>query len=206
MDKTTQKKSAKYEGKLASAYELFSSKGGAEVSVDEIVKRAGVAKGTFYLYFKDKTELISKLIVKKATEYINQAGKIPFLDDADDYAVCIKKYIDLLIGFLYENPALTVLIDKNVHTCLGAVIANREAQGRELYDRLFSFFSQMGYSMKEIELRLYIYSDMVVSSCCNAILRGAPYSLEEIRPSLYAIALSALPADQHSLSEAVKID
>ena len=37
-----------------SAEELFSSRAYHEVSVDEIVKLAGVAKGSFYLHFSSK--------------------------------------------------------------------------------------------------------------------------------------------------------
>ena len=36
--------------------QLFREKGYDQVSVDEIVKKAGVAKGTFYIYFKKKSD------------------------------------------------------------------------------------------------------------------------------------------------------
>jgi len=38
--------------------ELFVAKGIAQTSIDEIAKSAGVAKGTIYLYFKNKKEII----------------------------------------------------------------------------------------------------------------------------------------------------
>ena len=37
---------------------LFSSKGVAATSVDDIVRAAGVAKGTFYLYFETKDDVV----------------------------------------------------------------------------------------------------------------------------------------------------
>ncbi|WP_461863669.1 TetR/AcrR family transcriptional regulator [Thermococcus sp.] len=43
------------------AMELFASKGFDKTTVDEIVAKAGVAKGTFYLYFKSKEDLIKEL-------------------------------------------------------------------------------------------------------------------------------------------------
>ena len=46
---------------IASAAQLFREKGVKAVSVDEIVQRVGVAKGTFYLYFKTKDDLLEKL-------------------------------------------------------------------------------------------------------------------------------------------------
>lgn len=38
--------------------ELFCEKGIAQTSIDEIARSAGVAKGTIYLYFKNKEEII----------------------------------------------------------------------------------------------------------------------------------------------------
>ena len=41
----------------AAALEVFAEKGFAGARLDEIAHRAGVSKGTLYLYFKDKNEL-----------------------------------------------------------------------------------------------------------------------------------------------------
>ncbi len=43
------------------ATELFASKGFDRATVDEIVAKAGVAKGTFYLYFKSKEDLVKEI-------------------------------------------------------------------------------------------------------------------------------------------------
>ena len=41
-----------------SAINLFCEKGIQQTSIDEIAKSAGVAKGTIYLYFKNKEEIV----------------------------------------------------------------------------------------------------------------------------------------------------
>ena len=48
---------------LESAFELFLDKSVNSTAVDDVVKGAGVAKGTFYLYFKDKYDLLNQLSV-----------------------------------------------------------------------------------------------------------------------------------------------
>ena len=53
-DERESRKERKRQSLLAAAYGLFTEKGVAKTSVDEIVRRANVAKGTFYLYFQDK--------------------------------------------------------------------------------------------------------------------------------------------------------
>lgn len=44
------------------AVELFLEEGIARVTIDRIVDRAGMAKGSFYRYFRDKTELCTTLL------------------------------------------------------------------------------------------------------------------------------------------------
>ncbi|NUP74581.1 MAG: TetR/AcrR family transcriptional regulator [Sinomonas sp.] len=42
---------------LATSYELFARRGIRDVGVDELIARSGVAKATFYKYFRSKDEL-----------------------------------------------------------------------------------------------------------------------------------------------------
>jgi AcrR family transcriptional regulator len=49
----------------AAALEVFAEKGFAAAKLDEIARRAGVSKGTLYLYFKDKEDLF-RAVVKSA--------------------------------------------------------------------------------------------------------------------------------------------
>ena len=42
---------------LQTAFDLFRDKGFAKTTISDIVSDAGLAKGTFYLYFKDKYDL-----------------------------------------------------------------------------------------------------------------------------------------------------
>ncbi|MEO8462669.1 MAG: TetR/AcrR family transcriptional regulator, partial [Chloroflexota bacterium] len=44
---------------VEAAVAVFLEKGVAAASVDEIVRTAGVAKGTFYLYFETKDEVVN---------------------------------------------------------------------------------------------------------------------------------------------------
>ena len=192
MDKMLQKKNEKYQKLIAAAFDLFENNGISAVSIDDIVKKAGVAKGTFYLYFKDKFDLISKLILKKAAEYMNLTSEIPDIKNDEDFDRYIKKYIDLLVEFLEKNKTLTLLIDKNVHICVNAVIENREGTVKELYDKILSYFEDLGFSSQEISIKMYLCIDLIVSSCCNAILRSKPYSLNEVKPHLYDIVVMSI--------------
>ena len=58
---------------LESAFSLFTEKGVKRTSVQEIAHQAGVAKGTFYLYFKDKYDVQDYLIAKKSKQLLSDA-------------------------------------------------------------------------------------------------------------------------------------
>lgn len=204
MDKIVHKKNEKYQNLISAAFDLFESNGITAVSIDDIVKKAGVAKGTFYLYFKDKFDLISKLILKKAAEYMNLTSEIPNINNDEDFDRCIKKYIDLLVEFLEKNKTLTLLIDKNVHICVNAVIENREGTIKELYDKILAYFENIEFPVPEVSIKMYLCIDLIVSSCCNAILRGKPYSLSEVKPHLYDIVvMSVYGAEQARKQESI---
>ena len=53
---------------IQSAAKLFKKYGFADVSVDSIVEKAGVSKGTFYVHFDSK----DALIVALTADYVNE--------------------------------------------------------------------------------------------------------------------------------------
>ena len=66
--KTEEKKEEKKQKLLESSFNLFTKKGIKNTSVQEITENKGTAKGTFYLYFKDKYKGENKLIIKKSKQ------------------------------------------------------------------------------------------------------------------------------------------
>ena len=66
MGKIEVKKKEKKNALFQNAFDLFTDKGFAKTTIADIAERAGLAKGTFYLYFKDKYDLRDKLVVYKA--------------------------------------------------------------------------------------------------------------------------------------------
>src|SRR5271165_3482803 len=56
------KATARREAILDAALDEFSARGFAAARLDDVARRAGVAKGTIYLYFADKEALFQELI------------------------------------------------------------------------------------------------------------------------------------------------
>ena len=53
------------------AHTVIHEKGITNATVDDIAQRAGVAKGTVYLYFKSKEDIIVEMVAQKAGETSN---------------------------------------------------------------------------------------------------------------------------------------
>lgn len=68
------------------ALEVFSEKGFAAAKLDEIARRAGVSKGTLYLYFKDKEDLFRAVVRDTVAPNIDmvramvEGSDLPFAD------------------------------------------------------------------------------------------------------------------------------
>ena len=62
-------KSEKKELILEKAVRLFSKKGFFKVKIDDVAKAANVAKGTVYLYFKNKDELFITVVVEMVKSF-----------------------------------------------------------------------------------------------------------------------------------------
>ena len=74
MGKVDENKHQKMDALFQSAYDLFLNQGIEKTSISDIAKKAGVAKGTFYLYFKDKYDIKNKLIAHKTKELFDHAA------------------------------------------------------------------------------------------------------------------------------------
>jgi TetR/AcrR family fatty acid metabolism transcriptional regulator len=53
----TEKKEQKRKSIMQAALKIFARKGYSPAAIDEVAQEAGIAKGTLYLYFKDKEDL-----------------------------------------------------------------------------------------------------------------------------------------------------
>jgi AcrR family transcriptional regulator len=78
---------------LAAALDLFAEKGFAGTRMDEVAERAGVTKGTVYLYFKTKDELFKAMV---RAELLPNIERLEAAAEADvPAAVLIERLIDM---------------------------------------------------------------------------------------------------------------
>lgn len=92
---------------LRAARDVFATKGYHDAKVDDIVHAANVAKGTFYLYFRDKRSVFSELV---DLLFQRLGGAILKVDPASDVDAQIKHNIRAIVAVLLDDPALTTIL------------------------------------------------------------------------------------------------
>jgi TetR/AcrR family transcriptional regulator len=100
---------------LDAGWELFLAGEGQLPSVAQIVARAGLAKGTFYIYFKTKEELFLELVTTAMDELF---GKLNHYLDQDEVSAsgCIDVFIqavDREAPIIQLGPMVTGVLEKN---------------------------------------------------------------------------------------------
>jgi AcrR family transcriptional regulator len=86
---------------LAAALDEFSSRGFDAARLDDVARRAGIAKGTIYLYFRDKETLFQELIRTMLTPLV---GTIEALGAADvPLPLLADRIVDLFVSQVYET-------------------------------------------------------------------------------------------------------
>jgi len=122
------------------AMDLIGERGFTEASVDEIVERAGVAKGTVYYHFSGKAELVEALIADRLAPLVasfhkaaednagNPVGAIEALVRAElEFLLLYKSFSKLLLTEMWREDRLwretLVLLRTEIMTVTRTVIA-----------------------------------------------------------------------------------
>ncbi|HBL40445.1 MAG TPA: hypothetical protein DDY98_02295 [Ruminococcaceae bacterium] len=190
MASVSQKKIDKKLRLLKSAYTLFESKGVNMTAVDDVVKAAGVAKGTFYLYFKDKHDLIDQMMIAESRTVLHgilgelrENCKKETFSPADRLSFVFNRFLDYFVNHQKMIPLLT----KNFSACYRANCESDDEETREDMKQLLMPFLDVGMSEAEANIHLFLLSDMLGGVCCNAISGDFPYDLNAIRPCLDSV-------------------
>lgn len=189
------KKKLKEDQMFSAAYDLFLDHGIEKTSIDDIVKRAGVAKGTFYLYFKDKYDLLNRLILKKSNKIIKDALDKTNDSGCEDFKDRTLIFIDYLIDYLKNNKSLLNIIKKNISWGIyGSNIMNRE-EYEEIQTALNIFVKNItreGMPKKEAEMTLFMIIELIGSICYTTIILGEPTDIDSIKPVLFKKILAMI--------------
>mgnify|MGYP002568638179 FL=1 len=189
MGKLDDKKKQKRDSLLMAAFALFTQKGINDTSISDIAKKANMAKGTFYLYFKDKFDIRDKLIADKARQVFCRALEEMNwvqLDSLEDHVIFL---INSVINQLNQNKNLLKFISKNLSWGVfqKALLLENNEDGDSFYQRYYLLLDQSGRMFRNPDLMLYMIVEFVNSTCHSVILQQQPVTLEELKPELAGV-------------------
>ena len=178
---------------LNTAFRLFTEKGIKETSIQEIVDNASVAKGTFYLYFRDKYEIRDILIVKKSQKLFEDSLKSLRKNYISDFSDSIIYIINYVIDELTKNPLLLKFISKNLSWGVynKAVLNIYDKTGNDtineltLHDLFINGIKENNIKLSNPDVTLFMIIELVGSTCFNSILYKEPLPIEDYKPYLY---------------------
>ena len=170
---------------LNTALHLFTEKGIKKTSIQDIVHEAGIAKGTFYLYFKDKYELQDVLLAKTSHEFFANACKKAnqhHFDRLDDKIVFI---IDSIINELIDRPNILKFIQKNLSLGLYSEKLTDLLDSEELGIKELFIREVKDIPLEYPEMTLFMIIELVSSTVFTSIVEKQPLPIVEFKPHLY---------------------
>jgi len=187
MGKAESNKLKKREALLNTAFHLFTTKGIHNTSIADIVEKAGVAKGTFYLYFKDKYDINNKLVAFRSTQLVDAALTSLHEKGIVGYREQILFVIDHIIDSLTKDKVLLMFISKNLGLGFFHFALDNEqiTENNQVHQAIENLLADTKDSISNPKLMMYMITELTGSSIYSSILYGEPVTIEELKPHLY---------------------
>lgn len=199
MGKVEENKKKKKDALYNTAYELFTTKGINATSISDIVEKAGIAKGTFYLYFKDKYDIKNKLVVHKTRELFTTAGDALLASGIQGLEEQFIFIIDHIITTLVHNKALLNFISKNlVMGALRTTLITGEKSNNAIYERFSELVAHDRHHYENVDVMLFTIVELAGSAGYNSIMYDEPLPIDEYKPFLYRTVRLIIQSHQSS--------
>jgi len=116
---------------IANASELFAARGYHGTTIDEIVQATGIAKGTFYVYFSSKEELLVELMKQLITNTLERIDSGLERKGTKGHIARIETMGEEFLQLYLENSELLYML-------IGETVGNPrlQVQLREIYQQL----------------------------------------------------------------------
>jgi AcrR family transcriptional regulator len=174
---------------LTHARDVFARRGYHDAKIEDIISAAGIARGTFYLYFKDKRAVFEEIVDRAFTQIGMAIVRVDPKDPGRTVADQVHENTRRIVGTLLEDKATTKILltdaigldpafDRKLQSFYEVVeglLVESLREGQQLGvvapgdPRMFAYLT-LG-AMKEV---LY-----------QVVRRGAPYAEAEVVDGIY---------------------
>ena len=177
---------------MAAALELFLSKGSESTSIDDIVRKAGVAKGTFYLYFQDRNEILREIIADRSKALVVAAALSANLRQPASESEGLLFVVEELIDEFTRQPGLLGLIYRNMTWGM----LDREARMENPAASALQLLGKASPTSPESARMAYVVMELVTSISYSSIILGEPAGIDVMKPFLLSSIRRLLASEE----------
>jgi AcrR family transcriptional regulator len=188
------------EDRLLAAMERLLEQGQrfGELSVEQLAEAAGIARGTFYLHFRDKGELVARLMSQVTEEIIASTGTWMSDADAADTPELRQALVGMVATFKKHQAILaavndTAPHDRNVAALYRAMVDRICAQSRVSLDAIRRKGRARPGATDDVA---EVLSWMIVMYCARFVGERNGPDLDRLAETLGTISASTAFADR----------
>jgi AcrR family transcriptional regulator len=191
LGKAEENKRHKRNSLLTQSYNLFTTKGISDTSISDIASKAGVAKGTFYFYFKDKQDIINYLIARKSEGLLVKAiDNLKVAVQTNPELPVEEKIIilaDSIITDLSKDPKLVKFLNRNLNLgfYVKAYMDESLITTVNVQEEYAKIINSCGDKWRDDKLMLYTIIEFISSTVHSIIVDKLPCDLNEYKPYLF---------------------
>lgn len=189
MNKVQIKSRPKNERIEEAGYKLFIKKGIGKTTIQNIVDAAEVAKGTFYLYYTSKEDLIEKIIINKTSILLWESIETVRFVSRGEFAEDVLSIVDIIIDKLKNDKEFLAFIYKDLTQ--GFYNSGRTGRFTEVALELIAMFEnrakKSNIKMSNPTVTIFMIFELVGSTCYSCILHKFPMDIDSYKPYLYEV-------------------
>ncbi len=205
------KKTARKESILQAAIEVFSKGGFRNSSISEIAKRAEVAEGTIYQYYKNKEDLFFSIPIQKTIEFSEELDL--HLQGITGTFNQIRKFIWYYLYFFKTNPEYGRILMLEMRVSRSFVKTKTYSFLKKSISRILEIIRE-GQNEGTIrkDVNIYILRQLVLGILEHVVtrwlLQGGKYDLMEYCEDVTKLVTDGigLRGGTYKLSETSKMD
>jgi len=184
----------KRESIIEVASKTFGEKGYSLTTIDEITKKAGIGKGTFYIYFKNKDDLFYAIVEENFNNFLNEVKTE--IEKIDNFFARLKKFIEMYLLHHEKNYFLfKILVQEKPSLKRGEFI--------KFWNTFFSKWdflkNEILKQIKEGTLKkldpddiMYSFLGILHGNIHRWLLSGRQYSLSKKTDTVYELFINGI--------------
>ncbi len=182
------KKEDKRNRLLDAAYSLFIEKGVSSTTIAEICTKAGIAKGTFYLYFKDKEDILRTLTKRISLNIL----KTTYNKVKDTQLIFEEKIVlmaENLLDLFQNDKDMLIVMKKDFIWPISEeefLLTSDETLSSIRHD-IEEYAMQASLTEHQILVRLYALISMLCSISYSSIIDQFPDTIESLKPEILSM-------------------